>query len=275
MLGEVCSFDYIEPVSFTQENTEVLQCWVWMWSPDQLPRSKLTTVFPEGVGRSRPGVPTGPLGGAKVNLLIHLDRYFDWSASPPTRTPCLRASGGPSSSSSDSDARPFPFYQEFVWFPGVLDGRLPASSTPRPRSSCRDALGLHQRDPGNEDHHDPRRQWADLAAGHRRQAEDAPRAGGGVADRYRSRSPARHRRRHGLAEEEPHTLETRGRSGARSLRSPARFREPTRRVDADWERRRSRSPSRFWPGGAHEMPGSYSEVMELDGRCSSVHGPHR
>ncbi|KAG2538255.1 hypothetical protein PVAP13_9NG600514 [Panicum virgatum] len=55
-LGDCCCFDYIDPVSFTQENTEFLQCWVWMWSPDQLPRSKLTTFFPERAGRSSPGV---------------------------------------------------------------------------------------------------------------------------------------------------------------------------------------------------------------------------
>lgn len=40
-LGDCCCLDYIDPVSFTQENTEFLQCWVWMWNPDQLPRSKL------------------------------------------------------------------------------------------------------------------------------------------------------------------------------------------------------------------------------------------
>nr|TKV98628.1 hypothetical protein SEVIR_9G572400v2 [Setaria viridis] len=129
------SFDYIEPVSFTQENTEVLQCWVWMWNPDQLPRSKLTTLFQEGAGPSRPAVPAAPPNGDMVNLIIHLDRYFDWTPLPASRTPSSRASGLPSSSSSESDGRPFPFYKEFIWYRGswtvgCLRLELPGFTTP-------------------------------------------------------------------------------------------------------------------------------------------------
>ncbi|PVH34816.1 hypothetical protein PAHAL_7G040800 [Panicum hallii] len=82
-----CSFDYIEPVSYKQKNTEILQCWVWMWSPNLLPRSKLTTFFPEGAGCSSPGVTVTSPGGDMVELLIHLDRHFDWSPQPHPRTP--------------------------------------------------------------------------------------------------------------------------------------------------------------------------------------------
>lgn len=149
-IGDVCSFDYIEPISFTQENTEALQCWVWMWHPDQLPRSKLTTVFPEGAGRSRPGMPGPPANGGMVNLVIHLDRYVDWTPLPASRTPSSRASGHPSSTSTDSDGRPFPFHQDFVWYPGVIDGRLPTSGAPRVPGTCRGAPSA-RRDQDPED----------------------------------------------------------------------------------------------------------------------------
>ncbi|CAN6198765.1 unnamed protein product [Urochloa humidicola] len=243
VLGDLCAFDYIEPVSFTQENTERLECWVWMWNPDQLPCSKLTTIFPEGAGRSRPGVTAAPPVGDMVDLIIHLDRYFDWSPPPASRTPSSRASGLPSSSSSDSDGRPFPFYQKFEWIPGILDGRTPRGGIPRIiNAGCRGMLPVRRdQDPDEEDRRGPHRSWTEHIAARGRPADDAPLRGGGVADRYRSRSPAQHGRRRGM---EDHTLETRGRSVSRLPPSPSRARDPACRDDEGWDRRRSRSPMR-------------------------------
>ncbi|RLN24795.1 hypothetical protein C2845_PM07G35210 [Panicum miliaceum] len=79
VLGDVCAFDYIDPVSFTQENTEVSQCWVWTRNPDLLPRSKATTFFSNTAGRSRPGVTAPPPKGGYEEFLVHLERYFDWT----------------------------------------------------------------------------------------------------------------------------------------------------------------------------------------------------
>ncbi|KAF8700743.1 hypothetical protein HU200_034098 [Digitaria exilis] len=165
-IGDVCSFDYIEPVSFTQENTEILQCWVWMWHPDQLPRSKLTTVFPEGAGRSRPGVTVAAPMGGMVNLIIHLDSYLDWTPAAASRTPSSHASGRPSSTSSRFDGRSFPFFQEFVWCPGMLDGRATRAEAPRHRNTYRGASPVRRdQDLEDEDRRDPRRHWELWAVG--------------------------------------------------------------------------------------------------------------
>ncbi|KAG2630927.1 hypothetical protein PVAP13_3KG558466 [Panicum virgatum] len=80
--------------------------WVWMWSPDQLPRSKLVTFFPERAGRSDHGAAATPPKGGMAVLLFHLDRCLDWSPQPPSRTPSSRASGMPSSTSSDDHREP-------------------------------------------------------------------------------------------------------------------------------------------------------------------------
>ncbi|CAO2162745.1 unnamed protein product [Urochloa humidicola] len=254
-LGDFCAFDYIEPISFTQENTEKLYCWVWMWNPDLLPRSKLTTIFPEGVGRSRPGVTAAPPEGDMVDLIIHLG-YFDWSPPPASRTLSSRGSGLPSLTSSDSDGRSFPFFKDFTWYAGLLDGRLPRSGLPRmANTACRGGPSTRR----DRDHHDddderrgPRRHWSEHISARGRSVDDLPLQGGGQTDRFRSRSPAHHGRRH---DEGIHNLESRGRYGMRSPPSPSRFRDPACRDDEGWDCRRSRSPVRAWSGWTHASEG--------------------
>ncbi|CAO2039669.1 unnamed protein product [Urochloa humidicola] len=241
-LGDFCSFDYIEHISFTQENTERLSCWVWMWNPDQLPRSKLTTIFPEGAGWSRPGVTAAPPVGNMVDLIFHLDSYFDWSPPPASRTPSSRASGLPSSSSLDSDGRPFPFFQDFTWYAGLLDGHTPRGGIPRIiNAACRGMppVARRDRDEDDEDRRGPRRHWSEHIAARGRPIDDVPRQGSGRADRYRSRSPAQHGRHHDSGS---YNLSSRGRCTSRSPPSPSRQRDPACRDDEGWERRRSRSP---------------------------------
>ncbi|KAF8671345.1 hypothetical protein HU200_050058 [Digitaria exilis] len=215
-IGDVCSFDYIEPVSFTQENTEILQCWVWMWHPNQLPRSKLTMVFPEGAGRSRPGVTAAAPMGGMVNLIIHLDSYLDWTPAAASRTPSSHASGRPSSTSSRFDGRSFPFFQESVWCPGMLDGRATRAEAPRQRNTCMGASPVRRdQDLEDEDRRGPRRHWGERHGSFGWSAVPE-RYSGGPANRYRSRSPALYGHRHDLAEEDVYTLETRGRCRRRS-----------------------------------------------------------
>jgi len=129
-----------------------------MWSPDLLPRSKLATFFPEGTGCSRPGVAATPPGGGTEELLIHLDR---WSPLPQAQTPSSQASGLPSSGLPESEGRPFPVFKDFLWHPGVLDGRLPVRRTSRPPSVCRGVPphARRDRDPDDDGRRDPRRDW--------------------------------------------------------------------------------------------------------------------
>jgi hypothetical protein len=93
-----------------------------MWNPDLLDQSKITTVFPKGAGRSRAGTTAVPPRRDWINLIFHLDRYFDWTPAPPSRMSSLRVSGLPS---SDLDGRTFSFYKEFVWYPVSLMGVCP------------------------------------------------------------------------------------------------------------------------------------------------------
>ncbi|KAF8725420.1 hypothetical protein HU200_019939 [Digitaria exilis] len=216
-----------------------------MWHPDQLPHSKLTTVFPEGVGRSRPGVTAAAPMAGMVNLIIHLDSYLDWTPAAASRTPSSHASGRPSSTSSRFDGRSFPFFQEFVWCPGMLDGRATRAEAPRQRNTCRGASPVcRDQDLEDEDRRGPQRHWAERHGSFRRSAI-LERYGGGLANRYRSRSPALYGHRHDLAKEDVYTLETRGRCRRRSPQSSSRLREPVSRDDEGWEHRRSLSPRHF------------------------------
>jgi hypothetical protein len=79
----------------------------------------------ERVGR--PGVSDGPLlpappQGMEIALLIHLDHYYDGSPSDSASSGVSRLP----SSSSGLLGRPFPFYMNFSWLPGVMDGHYGA-----------------------------------------------------------------------------------------------------------------------------------------------------
>ncbi|RLN23845.1 hypothetical protein C2845_PM07G22830 [Panicum miliaceum] len=161
-------------------------------------------------------------------------RYADWSPQSPPRTPSSRAGGLPSSGSSDSEGRSFPLFKDFLWYPGVLDGRLPAQRAPRPATACRGAppAAHRDRDPDEEDRREPRRNWAERFNARGRPADDLLLRGqAGMVDRYRH------------DEGETYSLATWGRSWFRSSPSPARGRHPACRDDEGWEHRRSRSPS--------------------------------
>jgi hypothetical protein len=122
LLGDVCTFDHMEAATFRQENTDMFCFFGWMPNPDLLPRSKLVTFFPERTGRSSmsDGPPlaeahlaTPPRGWGDVEVLIHLDQYYDWTPQSDS-SPSTEISGLQASSVSSSDAS-FPVFWSFAW----------------------------------------------------------------------------------------------------------------------------------------------------------------
>lgn len=127
VLGNICVFDHMGTTTLKQENTEIFSFWGWTFNPSLLSRSMTTIFFPEAAGRSVPDVSdaASPPERGEVELLIHLDQYFDWTPIRG-RTPSSGASGLPSSTSSESGDDPFPFFKRFDLSRGVADGRPPA-----------------------------------------------------------------------------------------------------------------------------------------------------
>ncbi|RLN09613.1 PHD finger protein [Panicum miliaceum] len=136
-LENVCVFDRMVGRTFRKEGTGMFSFWAWMWNPDDLPRSREFTFFPQGSGQVPAADSQGarrvapPPVGRDIELLIHLDEYEDWRPHR-ARTAGFGASGLPPSSAADlEDAGPV--IVPFRWTPGVLDGRSP--------NSYRDAVG--------------------------------------------------------------------------------------------------------------------------------------
>ncbi|KAG0533265.1 hypothetical protein BDA96_04G178100 [Sorghum bicolor] len=225
MLGEVCLFDKIDRATYRQQASDILYCWAWMWFPDALPRSK--TVAPPPRGKSH-------------NLIIHLDLVEDWSP-PRERTPSSGQSGIPSSVSSGPDECPR-IYNFDDWQPGVLDG---LHARPRP-VVCRPPQRSFA--PSPDDDNDDERRQRDPSRGLLQQGiqafsllrRTAGSSNNGVGDRQRTRSPPPSRRWARDAEDD--AGQGRGRQLARDAHTSPRRRDPMRLEDADWERRRSRSP---------------------------------
>jgi hypothetical protein len=154
VLGDICIFNHMEVETFGRENTQMFCFFMWMKNPDLLPRSKTVSFFSEGSSRSNGS--DGPLpveaalasppSGGDIDLLIHLDHYYDWSPQPK-RSPNSNVSGMLASSSEASSGRLRPVYQCFTWYSGVVDGQvLGRPSGPRLIDSCCR--------PPNRDHYD-------------------------------------------------------------------------------------------------------------------------
>ena len=248
MLGEVCLFDKIDRATYRQQASDILYCWAWMWFPDALPRSKTVTFFSNGAGQTPPPLGTSqqprevapPPRGKSHNLIIHLDLVEDWSP-PRERTPSSGQSGIPSSVSSGPDECPR-IYNFDDWQPGVLDG---LQARPRP-VACRPPQRSFA--PSPDDDNDDERRQRDPSRGLLQQGIQAfsllrrttGSSNNGPGDRQRTRSPPPSRRWARDAEDD--AGQGRGRQLARDAHTSPRRRDPMRLEDANWERRRSRSP---------------------------------
>jgi hypothetical protein len=163
-LGDVCIFDYMEDATFRQENTDFFCFFASMKNSDLLPRSKVVSFFTESSSRSStsdgppPAVAAlaSPPTSGDVNLLIHLDHYYDWSPHPKGSS-SSDVSGIPASSSEASSGSPHPIYKSFTWYLSVVDDQTlgrssgPCMIDPCRRSSSRD----HRDDELEDDGHGP------------------------------------------------------------------------------------------------------------------------
>jgi hypothetical protein len=113
VLGDVCIFYYMEDATFRQENIDFFCFFMWMKNPDLLPRSKVVSFFTQSPGRSSSSDGPPPMAtalassmiGGEVDLLIHLDHYYDWS--PHLEGSSISdVSGLPASSSEASSSAP-------------------------------------------------------------------------------------------------------------------------------------------------------------------------
>ncbi|KAK3132053.1 hypothetical protein QOZ80_6AG0515120 [Eleusine coracana subsp. coracana] len=244
VLGHLCVFDRTDTTTFTQDNTEIFGFWAWMVNPGRLPCTMATTFFPEGAGRSVPDVATSPTppAGGEVELIIHLDQYYDWTPIP-ARSPSSGVSGLPSSVSSNSSDAPGPFFKRFDWTRGLADNRTAPPPRLRVQETCHRPSGGTRRDDhqDDDDNNDPPRREGRYNFNLRGcSVEYLPRhqLHGG---RARTRSPRAH---HGHRRSEGGRPEARGRNTSRSPPS-SRMRQPHRRDDEGWDRRQSRSPPRM------------------------------
>lgn len=249
VLGDDCLFDRIETNTVRKESTDIFFCWVWMWNPDFLHRTKRMTIFPPGAGLT-PCLAGGqyravlpPPKGRYFDLIVHLDRIEDWSP-PQECTPSSPQSGLPSSGFSDSVEYP-KIYDFEDWVPGVVDGRRAL-----PRTVCRPQPTPDQRRQDRGDDDDDQRpdrhprgilDRGRLAFNKLRRPAGQGGSGGGLRERTRSPAPYKYR---GAGSREALADDDRGRSAVRGGLGSPRVRDPPRREEADWERRRSRSPAR-------------------------------
>jgi hypothetical protein len=236
-------------------------------------RMIMATFFSERAGRSSlndgpPPVDVQPSHlpkGGEVQLLIHLHHYSDWTPLPE-RSSSSDAMGRPASSTGSSNG---PVLRSFKWHPGVLDGRSPSRPVgPRMLDACRRPPGRDRRgeDPEDDGRGPPRRDWRRDTKARGRLADEQPRSGG----RQRTRSPPD-------GEVHRHGGEAPAGRGRHILRSPVRRRnrQPQRRDDEGWERRRSISPTgrdrsqdrALLPALQHQ-PGSPSGPRALPSRAA-------
>jgi hypothetical protein len=188
VLGDVCIFDYMEDAAFWRENTEIFYFFAWMKNPNLLPRSKVVTFFSEQAGRSSASDGPPPIeaarsllpSGGDVDLLIHLDHFYDWSPQQDNPSSSSDVSGLPASSSKASSGKSCPVFQSFTWYPGVIDGQmLGHPSGPRMVDPCCQPPIRECRDDEHED--DGRgpagRDWRRNINARGRPADDLPRSG--------------------------------------------------------------------------------------------------
>ncbi|TVU45689.1 hypothetical protein EJB05_05185, partial [Eragrostis curvula] len=276
LLGDVCVFDRMDVDTFSQENTEIFACLAWMQNPDRLHRSKTSSFFHEAAGKSRGmngAVPDAseaaqPPDGAEADILIHLDHYYNWTPTA-ARTPSSGVSGLPSSGSSD-DSADFPVYKRFDWSRGVVDGHQPAppprhQPAPPPRRQpdepCHGPPPRAYRDDDYDDN-PPSRDWRSGYYGRSRPIDDFPRGlSGNNTVRERTRSPHRGHggRRRQDRDDVPTSMAGRGRAAVRSPPT-SRGRDPLRRDDDGWERRRSSSPAHRARSPKSDMKAATSTV---------------
>lgn len=173
-------------------------------------------------------------------MLIHLDEYFDWNSRP---------------------ARVSPVHRNFKWIPGVMN--VQGLAVPGHSGGCRGLEPPLRRDQDSDDDHRGHRSANNLLPGLARRAAaahgGAPTGVNGV--RHKSRSPTAGRRQH------PSGADGHGREQARSPVRLWRPQDPQRRNAEDWQRRRSRSPSRrspvSSPGVTSKLASTYYGVKGL------------
>lgn len=153
ILGDKCIFDRLDSHSASRESrdsSQFLTCWVWMESPDLLPKAMEYWYFAAKAGQAMeifdlpsptliPSTPPVGKFGDKV-ILIHLVGYEDWMPRSP---------GTSSSGTSSENGSSAPTFVPFDWAAGVLDGR-PAQARPPRTGACRapaTQLSRHDRDP--------------------------------------------------------------------------------------------------------------------------------
>ena len=101
VIGRGCSLDYIENRSLRREDTRYLALWAWTANPDAIPKLKWLTLPARGQRRRR-------RRGLRHRMLIHLDLHEDHS-----------------NAREDGDNPPAPDVNEFIWYPGIVDGAPP------------------------------------------------------------------------------------------------------------------------------------------------------
>jgi hypothetical protein len=167
---------------------------------------------------------------------IHLDHYYDWTLLPPS-SGSSGVSGLPSSSGS-KESRLFPVFRSFAWCPGVLDGQSGARLVgPCMFHLCHRMPFQGRRDEEDDDQGMAHRDWRRNINARGRPSDDRLHAAANGV-REHTRSP-RARRHGGVADS---GSDGRGCSLLRSPPVHRRNRQPPRRDDEGWERRRSRSP---------------------------------
>jgi hypothetical protein len=130
----------MEVDSFQWRNNVVFTSYTWMANPDLLPRSKTATFFLEQAGRSSTsegppldGTLSSPPASVEIVFLIHLSQYQDWT--PQTENSPSPDPSGFASSTGSTLNRPFPFFKNFPWTPGVLESQ-PRARPVRMLTSC-------------------------------------------------------------------------------------------------------------------------------------------
>jgi hypothetical protein len=187
VLGDVCIFYYMEDATFRQENIDFFCFFMWMKNPDLLPRSKVVSFFTQSPGRSSSSDGPPPMAtalassmiGGEVDLLIHLDHYYDWS--PHLEGSSISdVSGLPASSSEASSSRPRQVYKSFTWYLGVVDGQvLGHHSVPRMTDPCHrlPSRDHHDDEPEDDGRGSAHHNWRSNINTRDRPADDLPRSG--------------------------------------------------------------------------------------------------
>jgi hypothetical protein len=166
---------------------------------------------------------------------------------------------------------PYPVHKSFAWSPGVVDGQSTARPVLHMCDPCHrpPAQGRRNDGPDEEGRESLRHDWHCNINARRRPIDDLPRAGANGA-RHRTRSPPRGRgddgERRQAQEAEETSPASRGRTTSR-FPVVSRTRQPQRRDDEGWERRRSASPRPRLPA---RNPGHVAEHPKVVAPVSSM-----